>query len=49
VSFGNLALSAHRGIASMGLLLVIGMSITLGCNLVVLPALIEGWMRPRAR
>jgi hopanoid biosynthesis associated RND transporter like protein HpnN len=41
ISFGNLAFSAHRGIASLGLLLTIGLSLTTFCNLVVLPALIE--------
>jgi predicted RND superfamily exporter protein len=41
LSFGNLAFSAHRGIASLGLLLTIGLSLTTFCNLVVLPALIE--------
>jgi predicted RND superfamily exporter protein len=41
VSFGSLAFSAHRGIASLGLLLVIGMSFTLVANLVVLPAMLR--------
>jgi hopanoid biosynthesis associated RND transporter like protein HpnN len=49
VSFGNLAFSGHRGIASMGLLLAAGLSLALVCNLVVLPALIEWRMRPDAR
>ncbi len=49
VSFGNLAFSGHRGIASMGLLLGLGLSLALACNLVVLPALIEWRMRPGAR
>jgi hypothetical protein len=40
VSFSNLALSGHRGIASLGLLLTIGMSATLACTLLVLPALL---------
>jgi predicted RND superfamily exporter protein len=40
VSFGSLALSAHRGIASMGQLLLIGIAFTLACNLIVLPALL---------
>jgi hypothetical protein len=39
-SFGTLALSEHRGIASLGTLLVIGMALTLAGNLVLLPALI---------
>jgi predicted RND superfamily exporter protein len=33
----------------MGLLLTGGLSLALACNLVVLPALIEWRMRPRAR
>lgn len=37
--FGNLALSPHRGTASMGLLLTIGIGLTLICTLIVLPAL----------
>ena len=38
-SFGNLAVSPHRGMASMGALLTIGIGFTLLCTLVVLPAL----------
>lgn len=41
VSFGTLALSDHRGVASLGLLLALGMSLMMICNLVVLPALLE--------
>jgi len=37
-SFTSLAFTAHRGIASMGLLLVVGISLTLICSLIVLPA-----------
>jgi len=40
ISFGSLAFSGHRGIASLGVLLVVGMSCTLVANLVVLPALL---------
>jgi hopanoid biosynthesis associated RND transporter like protein HpnN len=40
VSVANLAFAAHRGIASMGLLLVCGLVLMLLGNLVVLPALI---------
>ncbi len=40
-SFGSLSFSSHRGIASMGVLLVCGMLIILACNLVVLPALLQ--------
>jgi hopanoid biosynthesis associated RND transporter like protein HpnN len=39
-SFGTLAFSAHRGFASLGLLLIIGVAYTLLCNLIVLPALL---------
>ena len=39
-SFGTLAFSAHRGFASLGLLLIIGVAYTLVCNLIVLPALL---------
>jgi uncharacterized protein len=40
MSFGNLALSHHRGIASMGLLLLYGLTLMLAGNLVLLPALL---------
>ena len=40
-SFGALAFSPHRGIASLGMVLVMGLGFTLLCTLVVLPALIE--------
>ncbi len=40
-SFGSLGFSAHRGIASMGTLLVVAMIISLLSNLVVLPALLQ--------
>ena len=40
-SFGALALSTHRGTASMGLLLTIAIGLTLACTLVVLPALLH--------
>ncbi|MFQ5416600.1 MAG: MMPL family transporter [Myxococcota bacterium] len=41
-SFGSLALAAHRGISSLGILLLIGVSYMLLCNLVLLPALMTG-------
>jgi len=41
VSFGTLALSSHRGMASLGIVLVVGLSWVVVCNLVVLPALLE--------
>lgn len=37
-SFSSLALTSHQGTASMGLLLSIGLLLTLVCSLVVLPA-----------
>jgi hopanoid biosynthesis associated RND transporter like protein HpnN len=40
-SFGSLALSDHRGVRSLGILLTVGMFLTVVCNLVVLPALLE--------
>ena len=40
VSFGTLALSSHRGIASLGIVLSLGMLLTVLSNLVLLPALI---------
>ena len=40
VSFGSLAFSAHRGMASLGILLTFGMVLTVIGNLVVLPSLI---------
>jgi hypothetical protein len=39
-SFGSMASSGHWGIASMGILLVLGMIFTLAANLLVLPACI---------
>jgi len=48
-SFGSLAVSGHRGTASMGELLMIAISFTLVCTLVVLPALMETRDRRRGR
>lgn len=39
-SFGTLALSSHRGTASMGELLAIAVALTLVCTLIILPALL---------
>lgn len=39
--FGNLALSAHPGMASMGQLLSIGICFTMLCTLIVLPAFLK--------
>lgn len=46
-SFGSLALSSHVGIAGLGTLLTVGMSLTVVANLVLLPALIARlWRKP---
>jgi hypothetical protein len=42
-SFGAIALSSHPGTSSMGMLLAISITLTLGCTLVVLPALMVFW------
>ena len=44
--FGNLAASAHRGMASMGVMLTIGILITLACTMIVLPSLLALLYRP---
>ena len=41
-SIGNLAFSRHPGTASMGQLLVIGISMTLLCTLFILPSILSG-------
>ncbi len=46
-SFGTLALSDHRGTASMGALLTIAISFTLLCTLLVLPAAMDFLGRKR--
>ena len=40
-SFGTLGFAGHRGIASMGQLLVVGVTLAVACNLLLLPALIQ--------
>lgn len=40
-SFGSLAITNHQGTASMGIVLVIALGMTLLCSLVFLPALID--------
>lgn len=40
-SFGSLAISSHRGTASMGELLTVSISLTLICTLIVLPGLLN--------
>ncbi|MCG3143847.1 MAG: hypothetical protein HONDAALG_01219 [Gammaproteobacteria bacterium] len=39
--FGNLAISPHAGTASMGVILTIGIIITLACTMLVLPSLMS--------
>ena len=45
-SFGNLATSPHAGTASMGVMLTIGLTMTLLCTLIVLPALLRRYVQP---
>ncbi|MAI26329.1 MAG: hypothetical protein CMN75_09865 [Spirochaeta sp.] len=47
ISFGTLALSSHQGVASLGMVLSIGMVLTVFSNLVFLPALLHIQMRFR--
>jgi hypothetical protein len=47
-SFGTMGLASHLGLATMGQLLTVGVVLTLVCNLVVLPALIDWKSRPAA-
>lgn len=49
LSFGTLALAPHRGIASIGALLTIGVGLVLVCYVVVLPAVLEWDDRRRSR
>jgi hypothetical protein len=48
LSFGSLAFAPHRGIASIGMLLTIGVGLVLVCYVVVLPAVLE-WDDRRRR
>ena len=48
-SIGNLAFSPHRGTASMGELLSVGIAITLICTLVVLPSLLTSQLKSQNR
>ena len=47
-SFGTLVISGHRGVVSLGFLLVVGMLWVLAANLYVLPALLALRERRRA-
>ncbi len=48
-SFGTLGFASHRGMASIGRLLTLGVGLALLCNLLILPALIELRARYRER
>ena len=53
-SFGSLSFSSHQGMSSLGILLVISLSLALLCALVVLPAIMaelehRGWWESRSR
>ena len=41
VDFASLMFSSHRGTASMGIMLTVGLTFTLICTLVILPALLR--------
>jgi hopanoid biosynthesis associated RND transporter like protein HpnN len=49
LTFGSLAFASHRGMASIGWLLSVGVAITLVCYVVVLPAVLEWDDRRRRR
>jgi predicted RND superfamily exporter protein len=42
ISFGTLAFSSHRGLASLGMVLSIGMLLTVFSNLIFLPSMLRG-------
>jgi predicted RND superfamily exporter protein len=44
-SFGNLAFSAHVGTASMGILLALGLAVSMTATLIVLPAWLKVFVR----
>jgi len=48
-NFGNLMLAKHPGMVGMGLLLTVGLGMTLICALVLLPSLLTLRWRWRAR
>jgi hopanoid biosynthesis associated RND transporter like protein HpnN len=48
LSFGSLAFASHRGLASFGQMLTLGVLVTLVCYVVVLPAVLEWDDRRRA-
>jgi hopanoid biosynthesis associated RND transporter like protein HpnN len=48
VSFGNMLFTSHPGMVSMGLVLAIGVTLTLLCTLLVLPALLMATQKHHA-
>ncbi|MDP6978687.1 MAG: MMPL family transporter [Myxococcota bacterium] len=48
-SFGSLALSSHVGLAGLGTLLTVGMTLTVMANLVLLPAMLQRVRREPSR
>jgi hypothetical protein len=40
-SFGTMAFASHQGLATLGLMLTLGVTYTMACNMIVLPALIS--------
>jgi hopanoid biosynthesis associated RND transporter like protein HpnN len=48
LSFGNMLFTSHPGMVSMGLVLAIGVTLTLLCTLLVLPALLMATQRRHA-
>jgi predicted RND superfamily exporter protein len=48
LTFGSLAFASHRGMASLGRMLTLGVAATLVCYVVVLPAVLE-WDDRRSR
>jgi hopanoid biosynthesis associated RND transporter like protein HpnN len=49
VGFGSLMIAAHRGIFSLGVLLTMGMACGLVASLVVLPVILQGFLRGSGR
>jgi predicted RND superfamily exporter protein len=49
MAFGSLGFASHKGMATTGQLLTIGVALTLVCYVVVLPAVLEWDDRHRKR
>lgn len=47
IGFGSLMIASHRGLQSLGRVLVIGMGCTIFCSIVLLPAFLTWWTRKR--